>query len=36
VFALFLTGVPAAMAPDVVLPRGSVISPRVERTRRRR
>jgi signal transduction histidine kinase len=36
VFALFLTGVPAAMAPDVVLPRGSVISPRVERSRRRR
>lgn len=36
VFALFLTGVPAQMAPDVVLPRGSVISPRVERTRRRR
>lgn len=36
VFALFLTGVPAAMAPDVVLPRGSVISPRSERTRRRR
>lgn len=36
VFALFLTGVPAAMAPDVVLPRGSVISPRAERVRRRR
>jgi signal transduction histidine kinase len=36
VFALFLTGVPAAMAPDVVLPRGSIISPRVERPRRRR
>lgn len=36
VFALFLTGVPAAMTPDVVLPRGSVISPRSERVRRRR
>lgn len=36
VFALFLTGVPAAMDPDVVLPRGSVISPRPERPRRRR
>jgi signal transduction histidine kinase len=36
VFALFLAGVPAAMAPDVVLPRGSVISPRSERARRRR
>ncbi|MEV7972669.1 ATP-binding protein [Cellulomonas sp. NPDC089187] len=35
VFALFLTGVPRAMNPDVVLPRGSVISPRPERTRRR-
>ncbi len=36
VFALFLSGVPAALAPDVVLPRGSVISPRVARPRRRR
>jgi signal transduction histidine kinase len=34
VFALFLTGVPKAMDPDVVLPRGSVISPRAERRRR--
>ncbi|MBD3780192.1 MAG: sensor histidine kinase [Micrococcales bacterium] len=36
VFALFLTGLPAMMAPDVVLPRGSVISPRVDGSRRRR
>lgn len=31
VFALFLAGVPASLAPDVVLPRGSVISPRTDR-----
>jgi signal transduction histidine kinase len=31
VFALFLSGVPAQLAPDVVLPRGSVISPRTDR-----
>ncbi len=31
VFALFLVGLPAAMAPDVVLPRGSVISTRTTR-----
>jgi len=35
VFALFLAGVPASLAPDVVLPRGSVISPpRSDRRRR--
>lgn len=31
VFALFLAGVPASLAPDVVLPRGSIISPRNDR-----
>ncbi|GEA89943.1 ATP-binding protein [Cellulomonas cellasea] len=31
VFALFLSGVPAQLAPDVVMPRGSVISPRTDR-----
>ena len=31
VFALFLAGVPASLAPDVVLPRGSVVSPRTGR-----
>ncbi|MFI2754613.1 ATP-binding protein [Cellulomonas sp. P22] len=31
VFALFLAGVPASLAPDVVLPRGSIISPRRDR-----
>jgi signal transduction histidine kinase len=34
VFALFLSGVPASLAPDVVLPKGSVISPRADRRRR--
>jgi signal transduction histidine kinase len=31
VFAIFLAGVPASLAPDVVLPRGSVVSPRTDR-----
>ncbi|MBN9328030.1 MAG: sensor histidine kinase, partial [Cellulomonas sp.] len=34
VFALFLAGVPAALAPDVVLPRGAAVSSKGERRRR--
>ncbi|OZB51045.1 MAG: two-component sensor histidine kinase [Cellulomonas sp. 14-74-6] len=34
VFALFLAGVPAALAPDVVLPRGAAVSTKGERRRR--
>jgi len=31
VFALFLSGVPASLRPDVVLPRGAVVSVRRDR-----
>jgi signal transduction histidine kinase len=34
VFALFLSGVPASMRPDVVLPLGAVVSARPDRRRR--
>ncbi|GIG22882.1 two-component sensor histidine kinase [Cellulomonas chitinilytica] len=34
VFAVFLSGVPASMRPDVVLPRGAVVSARPDRRRR--
>lgn len=34
VFALFLAGVPAALAPDVILPRGAAVSSKGERRRR--
>jgi signal transduction histidine kinase len=34
VFALFLSGVPASMRPDVVLPLGAVVSARMDRRRR--
>ena len=34
VFALFLSGVPASLAPDVVLPRGAAVSSKGERRRR--
>ncbi|KQY47477.1 ATP-binding protein [Cellulomonas sp. Root137] len=34
VFALFLSGVPASMRPDVVLPLGAVVSSRPDRRRR--
>ncbi|HQY32951.1 MAG TPA: ATP-binding protein [Actinotalea sp.] len=36
VFAVFLAGVPKVLDPDVVLPRGSLVSPRKGRGRRRR
>ncbi len=35
VFAIFLAGVPRSLDPDVVLPKGSLISPRRMRRRRR-
>ncbi|HWS57901.1 MAG TPA: ATP-binding protein [Actinotalea sp.] len=35
VFAIFLAGVPKVLDPDVVLPRGSLVSPRRGRRRRR-
>ncbi|NTW39265.1 MAG: HAMP domain-containing histidine kinase [Cellulomonadaceae bacterium] len=36
VFAVFLAGIPKVLDPDVVLPRGSLVSPRKGRGRRRR
>jgi hypothetical protein len=36
VFAVFLAGVPKSLDPDVVLPKGSLISPRRIGHRRRR
>jgi len=35
VFSIFLSGVPRALDPDVVLPEGALVSPIPERRRRR-